>query len=349
MTRDLHIMGLLGMGLIWVAFGLAILREDNRQAEALTAQRETAIIAAAELYAENCAACHGASGEGLAANPPLNSDGLREMDELTLFNTVSRGRYDTNMAAFGVDEGGILTTQEIDNLLTLIQFGSWAYVGDVVAEMGLIPPEVIVMEVSEETLNSLSTLPDSDNLGLGLTLYADNCAACHGANLEGSTLAPALSPPSQNYDDMTRIIQQGVTGTLMASWERTLTAEDINALLTLITRWEEIQASGVEMPVIETPPIDLSPAAIAEGQRLFGLLCTQCHGASGYGTALAPALNNQTFLSQTPDAAIQQIIAGGVSGTTMPAWSGYLSEADIAAITAYLRSWEATAPPMAVQ
>jgi mono/diheme cytochrome c family protein len=45
-------------------------------------------------------------------------------------------------------------------------------------------------------------------------------------------------------------------------------------------------------------------------------------------------------LSGTPDAAIQQIIAGGVSGTSMPAWGGYLTEADIAAITAYLRSME---------
>ncbi|MEI2776462.1 MAG: c-type cytochrome [Tetrasphaera sp.] len=62
---------------------------------------------------------------------------------------------------------------------------------------------------------------------------------------------------------------------------------------------------------------------------------------------MAPALNNQTFLSQTEDAAIQQIIAGGVPGTTMPAWGGYLSEADIAAITAFLRSLEENAPAMA--
>ena len=35
------------------------------------------------------------------------------------------------------------------------------------------------------------------------------------------------------------------------------------------------------------------------------------------------------------------------SGTTMPAWGGYLSEADIAAITAFLRSLEENAPAMA--
>ncbi|MCA9909486.1 MAG: c-type cytochrome, partial [Anaerolineae bacterium] len=90
-----------------------------------------------------------------------------------------------------------------------------------------------------------------------------------------------------------------------------------------------------------------SPQAIANGQQLFSLLCTQCHGINGYGSPIAPALNNQTFLSQTPDAAIQQIIAGGVTGTNMPAWGGYLTDADIAAITVYLRSLQATAPIVA--
>ena len=349
MTRNLHIMGMLGMGLILVALGIAGLREDQRMADAAAAQREAAIITAAELYAVNCVACHGAEGEGIAANPPLDSDGVRGMDEIMLANTIARGRYDTSMAAFGVDEGGILTTHEIDNLTTLIQYGSWGYVAEVVEEHGLTPPEMAAVEVTDELLESINALPDSEGLDVGMTLYAENCVACHGANMEGSAIAPALSPPTQNYTDMTRIINQGVTGTLMAGWDSTLSDEEVNALISLITRWEEIQYAGVVLPTIEAPPIDMSPAAIAEGQRLFDLLCTQCHGADGYGSPMAPALNNLTFLSSTPDAAIQQIIAGGVPGTAMPAWAGYLSDADVAAITAYLRSWEPTAPPMAAQ
>ncbi len=58
-------------------------------------------------------------------------------------------------------------------------------------------------------------------------------------------------------------------------------------------------------------------------------------------------MNDQTFLGPNSDAAIQAIIAGGVSGTTMPSWGGYLTEADIAAITAYLRSLQPTAPIVA--
>ncbi len=49
-------------------------------------------------------------------------------------------------------------------------------------------------------------------------------------------------------------------------------------------------------------------------------------------------------LEQTPDAAIYQIIAGGVSGTLMPAWGNRLSDYDLQSLVAYLRSNAATAP-----
>ncbi|MFN2197540.1 MAG: c-type cytochrome [Anaerolineales bacterium] len=64
----------------------------------------------------------------------------------------------------------------------------------------------------------------------------------------------------------------------------------------------------------------------------------------GYGTAMAPAVNNQIFLSETPDAAIYQIIAGGVPDTLMPAWGSRLNDRDIQSLVAFLRSMEPTAP-----
>ena len=59
---------------------------------------------------------------------------------------------------------------------------------------------------------------------------------------------------------------------------------------------------------------------------------------------MAPALNNQLFLSETPDAAIYQIIAGGVPDTLMPAWGNRLTDYDLQSLVAYLRSFEPTAP-----
>ena len=45
-----------------------------------------------------------------------------------------------------------------------------------------------------------------------------------------------------------------------------------------------------------------------------------------------------------PDAAIYQIIAGGVPDTLMPAWGSRLTDRDIQSLVAFLRSMEPTAP-----
>lgn len=353
MTRTLGQIGLLGTLLIVVALGIAILREPARQAAAADDIRATAVAEGVELYASTCVACHGSAGEGIAAYPPLNTDALRSMDTDTLLHTIERGRYNTAMAAYGVDEGGIFTTMQVRSLVAMIEEGPWDTVAARVDELGLTPPPMPVAVVDEGMLAAVRDLPDGDLLATGLSAYASNCVACHGANGEGSSLAPALNSDDLRERlsdaDIARIITQGSPGTLMAGWERALAPGELEALTALLRRWPELDALGIAVPVVEAPPLDMSPEAVAAGSQLYGLLCTQCHGASAYGTPLAPALNSQTFLSQTEDAAIQQIIAGGVPGTTMPAWGGYLSEADIAAITAFLRSLEENAPATAIQ
>jgi len=351
MTRELTWIGLLATLLIMVALGITTVREPDRQSEAVVDLRVEAVLAGMDIFAENCAICHGAGGEGMGATPPLNSEGVRAMDYADLFHTIERGRYNTVMAAYGTNEGGIFTNAQIDSLVALIQYANWDAVAARVAALGLTPPEPIVVELSDETLELVASLPDGNALSDGLQTFATECTACHGANGEGSTLGPALNSAELRArlttDDLIRTISQGVPGTLMAGWQNALSSDTIANVAMLIQRWPELDTAGIEMPVVQAEPIDMSPEAIAYGERLFTLACTQCHGVGGNGTPMAPALNNQTFLSETPDAAIQQIIALGVPGTIMPAWGGRLTESNIAAITAYLRSLEATAPAIA--
>lgn len=350
MTRLMIWIALLGTLMIAAALGIAALTEPGRQAAAAEALHAAMVAEGTDLYAENCVACHGASGEGIAAYPPLTA-AAASMDVQTLYNTIERGRYNTAMAAFGVEEGGVLTGMQLESLVVMLQADTWDTVAARVAELGLTPPQITVAEIPAETLALVEAMPGGEALAVGLTVYAENCAACHGANGEGSTLAPALNTDELRIRlsdaDIARIVQEGVPGTLMASWANALEPAQQQAVVTLISGWGELNSAGIQLPVIEVAPLDTSPEAIANGQRLFNLLCTQCHGIDGYGTRIAPALNNQTFLSQTPDAAIQQIIAGGVTGTNMPAWGGYLTDADIAALTVYLRSLQPTAPIIA--
>ena len=349
MTRQMSWMALIGTLMIAAGLGFAVANESGRQAAAAESLQAAMVAEGTDLYAQNCVACHGPNGEGIAAYPPLTN--TTAMDAQVIFNTVERGRYNTAMAAFGVEEGGILTGMQIESIVVMLQADTWDTVVTRVAELGKTPPQIAVAEIPAEAFALVESRHDGAILSAGLTVYAENCVACHGANGEGSTLAPALNTDELrirlNDADIARIVQEGVPGTLMSSWANALDASQQQAVVAFVSSWGELNGLGIRLPVVEAAPLDTSPEAVANGQRLFSLLCTQCHGTGGYGSPIAPALNNQTFLNQTPDAAIQQIIAGGVTGTTMPSWGGYLTDADIAAITVYLRSLQPTAPIVA--
>lgn len=349
MTPTLKWTGLLATLAILLIIPVYALLEPARQERLLTEFYTDAVVTATDRYAENCAVCHGAAGEGIGDNPALNSDAVRSMTIADLMRVISRGRDNTLMAAWAVEEGGLFTQAQIEEFAILIQQGNWDYVETRVAELGMTPPEVVEMQISDEMLASVEALPEGDSLSLGLTVYAENCSACHGTNAAGTLIAPALDSAdlrARPEEDLRALILNGVSGTLMTGWGGTLSTGEVDAVLDLIYRWPEIMDAGVELPETEVMTIPSSPELIAEGQRLFSITCKSCHGAEGYGTPMAPALNNEIFLSQTPDAAIYQIIAGGVPDTMMPAWGTRLSDRQIQALVAYIRSWEPTAPPV---
>ena len=85
----------------------------------------------------------------------------------------------------------------------------------------------------------------------------------------------------------------------------------------------------------------------AIGNQLFATNCASCHGKDAAGGS-APVLNSQQFLKGTTDPQVENLIAGGVPGTEMPAWSlafgGTLTDEQIRQIDTYLRSLAANAP-----
>ncbi len=123
MTRQISWLGFIGTLMIAIGVGIAILKEPARQTAASESLHVAMVSEGADLYAQNCVACHGASGEGIAAYPPLTTTAA--LDAQTLYNTIERGRYNTSMAAFGVEEGGVLTGAQIQSLVTMIQTSTW--------------------------------------------------------------------------------------------------------------------------------------------------------------------------------------------------------------------------------
>lgn len=347
MSSNVKLSGILATFLILIIIPLYTWLEPTQQEGLLAEYYSDAVESSTELYAENCAVCHGAAGQGIAENPPLKSNSVVLMSEPDLSKVISRGRGGTLMAAWAAEEGGIFSNPQIDDLVIFIQHANWDYVEMRVAELGLTPPDVIEMEVSDEMLASVESLPGGENLADGLIVYAENCAACHGTNGAGTGIAPQIDSPELRAiprDEIINLVNTGVPGTLMAGWQNVLSPDQIQAVVDLIYHWLELLQVGVEFKETEIMTVPVSPELINDGKQLFNIACKSCHGVDGYGSPMAPALNNQVFLVETPDEAIYQIIAGGVPGTLMPAWGTRLNDFDIQSIVAFLRSQEPSAP-----
>ncbi len=330
------------LGLLYYMF-----QEPERTVAAQQEILMTQIDDAMTLYAENCAVCHGLAGEGIGATPSLNNGGLRTMDYEELFKIIARGRYDTAMPAWSKEDGGPLSDYQIGELVALIQFGDWQATQDRVVNLGLAPLVPFTAEPDALILEQIGALPDGVILQQGIQLYATQCVACHGADGLGTSLAPALNDPvvrEKASDELTRTITFGSPGTLMAGWSGALTEEEIAALMTLITRWEEVPLGAIPAPDV---PVPVTEESLALGESLFAANCSRCHGPEGQGTPRAPALNVKGFLTETSDLAIQQIITQGVPGTSMSSWGDRMTDAEIQAVVGFIRQWEATAPEVA--
>ena len=84
-----------------------------------------------------------------------------------------------------------------------------------------------------------------------------------------------------------------------------------------------------------------------EGETIWQLNCSSCHGLAGEG-GTAPALNSEQFLQSASDKQAGTLIAVGVPGSQMSAYSqdfgGTLTSEQIKSVVALIRSWEPDAP-----
>ena len=102
-----------------------------------------------------------------------------------------------------------------------------------------------------------------------------------------------------------------------------------------------LSACGVPhgQPLEGSEPV--APNQILEFGTLYGQNCSGCHGDNGKGGA-AIALADPVYLALADDAAIRKAIAGGVSGTQMPAFAqsagGMLTDKQIDVINGEMRA-----------
>lgn len=97
------------------------------------------------------------------------------------------------------------------------------------------------------------------------------------------------------------------------------------------------------IPIACAPQVgQAAPLVQTDTAALFQQRCSPCHGKTGEGTKLAPAL---TQLDHLTDAQLLEVISEGKSGTAMPAWKTMLSADEMQSLVPYLRSLGGAANP----
>src|ERR1700741_3949238 len=126
-----------------------------------------------QLYAQNCAGCHGADGKGGAAIALANPVFLAIADDTVIRHIASNGAPGTPMPAFAQSAGGILAEKQIDAIVSGIRL--WA------------KPNA----VGNQTLPPY-TAPVPGDPQHGADAYRTYCSSCHGADGRGGTKASSI-------------------------------------------------------------------------------------------------------------------------------------------------------------
>lgn len=115
--------GLVFMLALIVGFALYKIREPSLRRSAARQQQATYVVLGKQLFANNCATCHGANGLGGTA-PRLNAkEFLNSLSDEQMRLLISGGVSGTAMPAWSLDFGGTFTDQQILQIIAYIR--SW--------------------------------------------------------------------------------------------------------------------------------------------------------------------------------------------------------------------------------
>ena len=207
------------------------------------------------------------------------------------------------------------------------------------------PPTVPIAMMGGYSLTAPVLHPASDRDDLqeevsrGRTLFAANCASCHGSAGRGDGKASAsLLPKPANLtaarfsdERLSSVLWNGVAGSAMPPW-RQMPTEDLRALVAYI---HSLHVPGAA-------PSTQDDKTLAEGASLFVANCASCHGGGGAGNgpaagALAPPPTNFRLKKPTQGRA-WDVLENGVPGTAMPPWRSQLSADQRRVLVEFVRS-----------
>jgi cytochrome c oxidase cbb3-type subunit 3 len=160
---------------------------------------------------------------------------------------------------------------------------------------------------------------------MGMRMFGNNCAQCHGADAKGSYGFPNLADGDWIFGGTPDAIKASVTAgreAAMPPWGSIIGDKGV---------------TDVTAYVMSINGREADTAQAAAGEKVFQTYCVACHGADATGNPAlgAPNLKNGIWLYGGTPEQISHSIRAGRNGV-MPAHKDTLSEDKIHIITAYV-------------
>lgn len=178
------------------------------------------------------------------------------------------------------------------------------------------------------------------------TLYATNCAGCHGAEGRGGAALGLANPTylAIASDDVLRhAIANGIPRTPMPAFARRaggmLTDAQVEVLVTGMRRqWANPRATaGLDIPPYTEP----SPGNAERGGVLFASGCASCHGNGSQSGHRASPIVDGSYLALVSNQGLRTTVIAGRPDLGAPDWRGNLpgkamTSQDVADVVAWL-------------
>jgi cytochrome c oxidase cbb3-type subunit 3 len=162
------------------------------------------------------------------------------------------------------------------------------------------------------------------------TLYAENCAGCHGAEGRGGAAIALADPVYLAIADdavIRKVISNGVRGTSMPAFAESaggmLTDKQIDVITSeMRSRWSR---QGI---LNGANPPSYAPKSAGDAQRgevAYKTYCESCHGPGGRGGKKGSSIADDSFLALVSDQGLRTIVVAGRPELGAPDWRGNVS------------------------
>jgi cytochrome c oxidase cbb3-type subunit 3 len=191
------------------------------------------------------------------------------------------------------------------------------------------------------------TLAPNEVLEFG-TLYAENCAGCHGAEGRGGAAIALANPVYLAIADdaaIRKAVANGVRGTAMPAFAESaggmLNDKQIDVITSEIrSRWSR---RGILDRASAPSYAAKSSGDAARGEASYRIYCQSCHGPGGHGGSQGSAITDDSFLALVSDQGLRTIVITGRPELGAPDWRANvpgkpMSDQEVTDVVAWLAS-----------